>query len=518
MPTLLIEGGLVLRSPDLVVEPLDIVVEGETIADLVAPGSVRAESMQRFDAADRLVMPGLVNGHHHAQAQLVKGRFDAISLELLLNGQRWSNAHRTPEDKYLSALIGAAELVRKGCTASYDMFAELPLPTTEGVEAVARAYSDVGMRATVAPMMADRSFYEAIPGLAEFLPEALRRQALAIKSSPYEASLAVCRRILEGWQFDRARIRPALGPTIPHHCSDDFLTGCRALAKEFDVGIQMHVSESRIQAVVAQEIYGKTLVAHLDSLGMLGPRFCVAHGVWLDHDDGSRLADRGASLAHNPGSNLKLGSGIADIRSMIDQGVNVAIGTDGSSSSDNLNVFEAMRLASYLSRVQGRPVERWIGARDALRAATEGGARALGLDKIGRIEKGYLADFAFIDLAALHYVPANDVVAQVVFGEDGTGIDSVMVGGRLVLDKGRLVNVDVSRMRAQASEAVARLAAANAENRALAEAIAPYIGKFCSGLAASPLSIHRFCGHAPPRAGAGPEALSVENATARRVT
>jgi guanine deaminase len=251
---------------------------------------------------------------------------------------------------------------------------------------------------------------------------------------------------------------------------------------------------------------------------MLGPGFCVAHGVWLDDDDRARLADHGASVAHNPGSNLKLGSGIADARRMLDQGINVAIGTDGSSSSDNLNVFEAMRLASYLSRVQGRPVERWIGAREALRAATEGGARALGFDKIGRIEKGYLADLAFIDLAALHYVPANDLVAQVVFGEDGTGVDSVMVGGRLVLDKGRLVNVDVSRMRAQASEAVTRLMAANAENRALAEAIAPYVGKFCSGLAAAPLSIHRFCGHAHAGAGTGPQAPSTQSATARRIT
>jgi len=492
---MLIHGGQVLRPGRFTVESLDILVEDGRIRDLVAPGSVRADGMQRFDATDRLVIPGLVNGHHHAQAQLVKGRFDAVNLELLLNGQRWSNAQRTLEDKYLSALIGASELVRKGCTATYDMFAELPMPSAEGVEAVARAYSDVGMRATIAPMMSDRSFYEAIPGLADALPDALRRQALAVKATPHEASLAACRKILESWRFDRASIRPALGPTIPHHCSDAFLTGCRDLAKEFDVGFQMHVAESRLQAVVAPRIYGKTLVAHLDSLGMLGPRFCVAHGVWLDDDDQARLADRGASVAHNPGSNLKLGSGVADIRRMLDRGINVAIGTDGSSASDNLNVFESMRLASYLSRVQDHPVDRWVTAPEALHAATQGGARALGFEKIGRIEKGCMADLTFIDLAALHYVPANDIVAQLVFGEDGTGVDSVMVGGRLILDQRRLVNVDLPKMRAKAQEAVARLSAANSESRALSEALAPFVGRFCSGLAASPLSIHRFCGH-----------------------
>jgi guanine deaminase len=180
---------------------------------------------------------------------------------------------------------------------------------------------------------------------------------------------------------------------------------------------------------------------------------------------------------------------------MLDRGVNVAIGTDGTSCSDNLNVFEAMRLASYLSRVQDHPVERWVTAREVLRAATEGGARALGLEKIGRIEKGYLADLVFLDLAALHYVPINDIVAQLVFGEDGTGVDRVMVGGRLILDKGRLLNVDLPRMRAQAEEAVARLAAANSENLALAQALAPHVGRYCSGLALSPLSMNRLCGH-----------------------
>ncbi len=440
------------------------------------------------------MIPGLVNGHHHAQAQLAKGLFDRTTLELLLVSHPWSNGQRTLEDKYLSAVIGAAELVRKGCTATYDMFAEFPLPTAEGVDAVARAYSDVGMRATIAPMMADRSFYEAIPGLADFLPAPLREQALTIKNSPYDAALAACRKILDGWRFDRARIQPALGPTIPHHCSDAFLTGCRDLAREFDIGIQMHVAESRTQAVAASKRYNRTLVGHLAFLGMLGPRFCAAHAVWLDDEDRARLADSGASISHNPGSNLKLGSGVADLRRMLERGVNVAIGTDGASSSDNLNVFEAMRLASYLSRVQDHPVERWITAREALRATTEGGARALGFDKIGRIEKGYMADLVFLDLAALHYVPANDIVAQLVFGEDGTGVESVMVSGRLVLDRGRLVNVDLPRVRAQAEEAVARLAAANLEERALSEKLAPYVSQYCSGLAASPLSVHRFCG------------------------
>ncbi len=482
-----IHGGRVLRPDTLDIAAGDIVVEGDTIREIVAPGTVKDANAERIDAADRVLIPGLVNGHNHAQTSLAKGLFDRYTLE---------TGRRTLEDKYLSAVIGAAEMVRKGCTAAYDMFAEFPLPTVDGVNAVAQAYADVGMRASVATMMADRSFHEAIPGLLDAIPASVRDLALKVKYAPHEQAIAACRDIVRGWSFDRDQVKPALGPTIPHHCTDAFLAASRDLAKEYGLGMQMHVAESKLQAVVAQSVYGKSLVAHLDALGMLGPHFCVSHGVWLDGDDQQRLADRGASLSHNPGSNLKLGSGVADFRRMLDRRINVAIGTDGTASSDNLNVFEAMRLASYLSRVQDHPAERWVSAREAFRAATEGGAKALGFERIGRIEAGYKADLVFIDAGALHYVPLNDFIQQLVFAEDGTGVDSVMVGGRMVLWHRTLTTVDVASIRRQAEEAVARLAAANAEAKVACDTLAPYVGQFCSGLAATKLPVHRFCGHA----------------------
>ncbi len=488
----LIYGARVLRPVTFEPEALDVIVEGDTIADLVPHGQVRGEDMERIDATGRALMPGLVNGHNHAQANLAKGLFDRYTLELYLNAMPWATGRRTLDDKYLSALIGAAEMIRKGCTACYDMFAEFPLPSIEGVEAVARAYSDAGMRAVVAPMMADRSFYEAIPGLADMLPEPLREQALRARNAPHAESISSCKKILQGWKFDRAVVRPALGPTIPHHCSDEFLVACRDLARDHEIGIQMHVGESRMQAVIGSRLYGTTLVGHLAKLGMLDARFCASHGVWLDDEDRARLADAGASVSHNPGSNLKLGSGIADMRRMLERGVNVAIGTDGTGSSDNLNVFEAMRTASYLSRVQDHPVSRWVSAREALHAATEGGAKALGLEKTGRIEKGWKADLVLLDLGALHYVPLNDLASQIVFGEDGTGVETVVVGGKLVLERGRHANLDLAKLRRNAEEAVARLAAANAESRALAERLHPYVGQFCGGLAAGPYHVKRF--------------------------
>jgi 5-methylthioadenosine/S-adenosylhomocysteine deaminase len=479
---MLIQGALVLRPRTFAAERLDVLIEGDTIRDLVPPGSVKGEGMERVEASGRALMPGLVNGHNHAQANLSKGLFDRYTLELYLNAVPWATGRRTLEDKKLSALIGAAEMARKGCTAGYDMFAEFPLPSSEGVAGVAEAYAQVGLRAAIAPMMADKSFYEAIPGLADALPEPLRSDALKARYAPHAESIAACRRILAEWRHSRDVIRPALGPTIPHHCTDDFLRACRDLAREHDLGMQMHVGESKPQALLAPKVYGKSLVAHLAELGLLNERFCVAHGVWLDDADRARLADAGASVSHNPGSNLKLGSGVADMRRMIASGINVAIGTDGTACSDNLNAFEAMRLACYLSRVRDHPSEQWISAREALHAATEGGARALGFEKVGRIEKGWKADLVFLDLAAFQYVPLNDLAQQIVFGEDGTGVESVMAGGRFIVRERKVLGVDLARLRREAEEAVARLAAANREAKVLSEKLAPYVGRYCTGL------------------------------------
>lgn len=487
---MIIRSGRVLRGLTFDSEPLDVIVNGDTITDLVAPGSVCSETAQRVDASGKLLIPGLVNGHTHAQVALARGMFDRYTLELYLNAMAWATGRRTVEDKYLSAAIGAAELVRKGCTAAYDMFAEFPLPTFDGIDAVARAYSDVGMRVVIAPMLADRSLYQAIPGLFDVLPDELRNAVLKVEYAPHSQTVAACRTILEKWSWDRDQVRPALGPTIPHHCSDAFLVECRDLAAVLEVGIQMHVAESKLQAIAGQRRYGKSLVAHLDALGLLGPRFCASHGIWIDEDDRSRLAGAGASIAHNPGSNFKLGSGMADLRRMLDSGINVALGTDGCASSDNLNLFEAMRLASFISRVGDHPVERWVTSREALHAATEGGARALGFDRIGRIAAGYKADIVFIDLAALHYVPCNNVTNQLVFCEDGTGVESVMIGGRMVLDHGRFTTIDLLELRTRAEEAVARLSSQTRAGRALSDQLAAFVARYCSGLAAEPYHVH----------------------------
>ena len=489
----ILRGGWVLDIAAGTAEFADILIADDTIREIGPPGCAAPEGAIEISAARRLLHPGLVNAHTHGHGNLAKGMGDRWTLELLLTAAPWITGNRSLDDRYLSTLLGAVEMVMKGCTACYDLSFEWPLPTAEGLALAAQAYADVGMRAVLAPMVADRSFYEAIPGLLEAMPPVLQTRVAELRLPPGEATLAGIRAAFATWPFDRRQICPAVAPTIPHHCSDEFIVGCAELAREFDVGLHSHVAESKVQAVTGIRVYGRTQTAHLDALGVLGPRFTVAHGVWLDDDDMARLGGQGASVAHNPGSNMRLGGGLADSRAMLDRGVNLGIGTDGANCSDNQNMYEAMRLASFVSKVRRTDWRTWLTTREAALAATEGGARALGFEgRIGRLMPGYKADIVMLDLGHPNWLPLNDPVNQLVHSEDGGAVASVMIGGRLVVENRRVVNVDLEQLRRRVDAARDRLAAANADNRRLYEALEPVVGSHCPGLARAPYHIDRY--------------------------
>jgi guanine deaminase len=494
-PATIIRGGRVLDARAHRADPADVLIVGDTIREIGPPGLQGPAGAALIDARGKLLHAGLINAHTHGHGSLAKGMGDRWTLELLLTAGPWISGGRSLEDKYLSAKLGAIEMVLKGCTAAYDLPFEWPAPTPEGLEAVGRAYADVGMRAVLAPMVADRTFFEAIPGLMDVLTPGMQKDVEKLRLAPWKTSVANMRKAFRGWALDRDQVRLAVAPTIPHHCSDDFIRACVDLAKEHDAGLHTHVAESKVQAVVGLKLYGKTLTAHLDDLGVLGPRFTVAHGVWLDGDDMKRLGDHGASVAHNPGSNMRLGNGLADMRGMLERRVNVGVGTDGANCSDNLNVYEAMRLASLVSKGRTPDVERWVTTDDVALAATEGGARALGLgEKIGRLAAGYKADVVFLDLGHVNWVPCNDPTNQLVHTEDGNAVESVMIGGRMVVEHRRVTTVDMPGLAREAEAARARLARANAPARELYERLAMVVGRFCPGLAHVPYHVDRYVG------------------------
>ncbi len=488
----IVRNGRLLDPERQTVEAADVLIEGDSVLEVGPTGLDAPADAVVIDAADRLLMPGLVNAHTHGHGSLSKGYGDKWSLELLLNAAPWIGGGLTQEGQYLAARLNAAEMVLKGCTAAYDMFFQFPEPSLESISAVARGYEEVGIRAAVAPMMADTTFYQAIPGLLESLPEPHRGHAEALRAAPWEAHIAGCRALLHDWPADRDSVRPALGPTIPMHCSDDFIRACRDLAKEYDVGLQMHLGESKMQAVAGLKRYGKTLTAHLDGLGLIGPNFTGAHCVWLDEEDVKILAGKGASVAHNPGSNLRLGNGVAPARRMLAEGVTVGIGTDGSSSGDHQNMIEAMRMAAFASRLMELEPESWLGSWDVLRAGTLGGAALLGMDgRIGRVAPGYKADIVFMDLTNVAFVPLNDAANQIVNCADGSSIHSVMIGGRMVLEGRRFTALDYDRLRRDAQSMAERLREANAPVRGRMEAMAAYVSRHCVGLACEGYHVHR---------------------------
>jgi len=490
-PYTVVRGGKLLDISRRQALPVDILIKGDTIAQIGPRGLKAPAGATVIDARHRLMHPGLINAHTHGPGNLSKGLHDRWSLELLLTASQWNGIGRNLEDKYLSALIGAAEMVLKGCTAAYDLAAEFPLPSVEGLSAMAKAYEEVGMRCVLAPMVADLTFFEAIPGLMDRLPAPLQKEVESFRLAPWKATTKQIKKALQKWPFDKVRL--AVAPTIPHHCSDAFLIACRDLAKDYDVGLHSHVAESKVQVIAGYQRYGTTLAAHMDKLGLVSDRFTVAHGVWLDGDDMKRLGDRGASVAHNPGSNMRLGNGLADVRGMLSAHVNVGIGTDGANCSDNQNVYEAMRLASMISKAQGPDVEHWLTTEEALRAATEGSARALGMEKeIGRIAPGYKADIVFLDLHHVNWIPTNDVVNQIVHTEDGSGVHSVMVGGRMIVENRKLLTADLPKLAAQAAASQARRAELTAGAKKLYDRLEKVVGAFCPGLAKAPLHIHRF--------------------------
>jgi guanine deaminase len=479
-----ITGGLVLTAGEA--SPADLLLRDDLIAAIAPPGSVTTESARRIDATNRLIIPGMINAHTHGHGGLAKGAGDRWSLETLLNAGPWLNGNRSEDDRYVSTVLTAVEMVRKGCTACYDLAAMLPLPTAEGLAAIARAYSDVGMRAVIAPMIADHSFYQAIPGLIDAFPAEQRALADALRTASGEMTLAAMRAAAASWPHAPDRIRLGIAPTIPLHCSDDFLRGCRDLAIEYGMPLQTHLAESSVQRAAAMRRYGMTLTRHLDKMEVLGPRFSAAHAIWIDADEIDLIATRGGAIAHNPGSNLRLGNGIADMRPAIARGIPVGVGTDGSSSSDNQNMFEAMRLAAFVSRVFDRPPEDWIGALEAHRLATAGSAAVLGMaGLIGEIAPGYKADLVFLDLDCVTLVPLNDAVQQLVNTEDGSAVRDVMIGGAYVLRDGELAGIDWPRMVTRARAAAERLKEANASTRATAELLAPIVSRFCVGLGRS---------------------------------
>jgi guanine deaminase len=495
----LIRGGQILAGTPAALSRADVLVEGDRIA-AVGPGLAAPAGAQLVDASGSIVLPGMGNAHTHAASHLSRGRAGNWTLEDLLTHSAANYGFRTPEDEYLSAAIGAIEMLKTGCTSAYDLYMAVPAITDEAFEAVVRAYTDVGVRVVLAPAVADVTFYQTVPGLAGLLPADLRKTVEEMKPAPTKGLLELTERIIRRWHGGAdGRVRIGVAPTIPNQATDEFLDGCAALVREYGVSIHTHLAESKVQTVESHRRWGKSIVARLADHGLLGPGFVGAHSIWLTDDDVRMLADAGAAVAHNPGSNLRLGAGIAPVREMLDRGVAVGLGTDGSTCADNQNLFEALRIASVISTVRfPHQTDRWLDADTVWGLATSGTARVLGqAEDLGAVAPPRKADLVLLRADSVFMRPLADPVKALVYAETGAAVDTVLVDGRVVVEAGRVTTVDESAIRQRAQAAADRQRGQSAQAWALAQRLAPYVAAACRGAVATPLPINRFAADPP---------------------
>jgi guanine deaminase len=471
-------------------DPVDIRIRGRIIEAILPHDPTAAGAPDAVDVRGLLAVPGLINGHIHSHETFHKGRYENLPLEVWMHYVRppFPGPALTAEEVYLRTMLGALESLRGGATTVVDDVNHFPHLREDHIEAVFRAYDDAGLRALVSVSLFDRPFFRAVPFLEEEMPaDQLARLAAAEPPDPARL-LDLARDLLRRRHPRDHRVAFLVAPSAPQRCSERFLTALLGLAHEAEAPAIIHVHETRLQAVTAQLAYGRTMIALLDGLGLLRPGLSLIHGVWLTPDDVRRLAAAGATVQHNPVSNLRLGSGLAPVRALLDAGVNVSLGSDGCGSCTTLGMLQVVGAAASLHALRGDDPRDWVGAREAWTMGTVNGARALGFgERLGRLAAGALADIVCYRLDGVGFTPLNDPLRQLVLGERGSSIDTVAVDGRLVMRGGNIVTVDEPALLVAARAAHARLLPEIARCDALVETIRPVYERIYARCLAQPI-------------------------------
>ncbi|MDF2115129.1 amidohydrolase family protein [Roseiarcaceae bacterium H3SJ34-1] len=431
---------------------LDILIEGDRIAAIgkdLAVEPARQSSMVVLDGRQRLVFPGLVNAHAHSNESFEQGLSQRLPLELWRLRTYAAAPALTEQDYYLRALFFGVASLRAGVTTIQDDVINLGF-TPASVDGACRAYRDLGLRAWVTTSVGDR-------GLAES-HAFLQLDDGASRAISAEAQMALFFRNRERWHgAENGRIQINLGPRGPQRCSPALLAQIGEAAERTGCAVHMHVLETRGQAVMAQQEYGRSAIAHLQDIGLTTPRLTINHGIWLTDADIDMLASNGCRVTHNPSSNLKLGSGLCRLRDLLSAGIKVGLGTDGLATSDTADMQLIVRLTALLHSIQSPDYERWISAQEALQMATVGGA-ATGLHdgNQGVIGTGFKADIILLDRHHPGFIPLNDPVAQLAFSASSDAVQSAIVDGRLVMHERRLTMLDETEALGVIAEAAER--------------------------------------------------------------
>ncbi|MBI2369370.1 MAG: amidohydrolase [Deltaproteobacteria bacterium] len=444
---LVIEGGTVitLNERDEVVPEGTVLVREGRIAGILRKGERKRlpARARRIKAAGRVVLPGLVNAHTHLWQTLIRGLFTHRPMLEWLKAVYGTAKVLRPEDHYHGALVGCLEAIRSGvtCLVEHHFLTHL----AESSDALIRGIREVGVRGFLA-----RGFMDA----GRLTPR-------SVMESPRHA-LRECERLMREYkaELDSGLLGLMVAPNTPGaSVSSRGLQEAASFAAAHRLGLSTHVAENRaIVEEVRRQYRAGGVVEYLERLGVLGDRVITAHTVWVQDGEIQTLATRGVHVSHNPVSNMYLGDGVAPVPAMLRAGVNVALGTDGAASNNSQDMFETMKVAALLQRVHHCD-PTLMPARQVLGMAIAGGYRAVGLGQEGGcLEPGRLADLIIVDLRREpHTVALHDLVAQLVYCARPGDVRTVVVGGQVVMEEGRILTVDEEAVLAKAQRAGERL-------------------------------------------------------------
>ena len=424
MTTLIKDAAVVL--PNGKTQENDIVIEGNKITSIgKAPADLKADNV--INAKGKLAVPGFVNAHTHASMTLLRSYADDMNLMDWLNNMIWPiEAKMRKKDIYAGAMLAAVEMIKTGTTTFADMYGDM--------EQVAQMTIESGLRGVLS---------RGIIGVAPNGEQAFKENKELFDN--YHGSAD-------------GRITVMFGPHAPYTCPPDFLRRVAEAAKARKADVHIHLSETKGEVDDCLKNYGKTPMEIMEDTGIFDCGTLGAHCVWLSDKDIEIMAKHNVRVAHSPGSNMKLASGIAPVPQLLKAGVCVGLGTDGASSNNNLDMLEEIRLAALLHKVNTLdPLA--VPAFEALKMGTEYGAKAVGLENLGRLEEGAIADITLFDMSGYAWQPKFDLISLLVYSAPSNSADTVIVDGRVLMEKGELKTLDEEKIIYEAAQSVARITA-----------------------------------------------------------